>query len=64
MADSTEPAPAAADAPAPEAAAVEEEKQMKCINLTGFGGIRNVKVQSKAEVKPAEGEVLIRVKAW
>ena len=61
MADSS--APDAQVAAAPETAS-EPEKQMKCINLVGFGGIRNVKVQSKPEVKPAEGEILIRVKAW
>lgn len=39
-------------------------KEMRCVTLTGFGGVRMVKVQKRPEVKPIEGEVLIRVKAW
>ncbi|KAL5020886.1 hypothetical protein ScPMuIL_000041 [Solemya velum] len=38
-------------------------KEMKTIVLTGFGGLKMVKVQKKPEVTPTEGEVLIRVKA-
>ncbi len=37
---------------------------MRCVTLTGYGGIRMVKVQNNPEVKPKEGELLIRVKAW
>ena len=36
----------------------------KNLVLTGFGGIKTLKVQKKPEPKPAEGEVLINVKAW
>ena len=68
MADTQEQAPApAADqegAAAPPAENAAPAPEMRCINLVGFGGIRMVKVQKKVEVKPAEGEVLIRVKAW
>lgn len=39
-------------------------KEMKTIVLTGFGGLKMVKVQNKPEVTAKEGEVLIRVKAW
>lgn len=47
-----------------EAAAAPPVKQMKCLVLTGFGGMKMIKVQQKPEPKPADGEVLIRVKAW
>lgn len=39
-------------------------KEMRAIVLTGFGGLKSVKIQKKPEPTPAEGEVLIRVKAW
>lgn len=39
-------------------------KEMRAIVLTGFGGLKTVKVMKKAEPTLAEGEVLIRVKAW
>lgn len=42
----------------------ETAKEMRCVTLTGFGGVRMVKVQQRPEAKPIEGEVLIRVKAW
>ncbi|KAK7115178.1 synaptic vesicle membrane protein VAT-1 homolog-like isoform X2 [Littorina saxatilis] len=45
------------------AAAAPPPKQMKCVVLTGFGGIKMIKVQQKPEPKLAEGEVLIRAKA-
>lgn len=38
--------------------------EMRAIVLTGFGGLKAVKVMKKPEPAPAEGEVLIRVKAW
>jgi len=38
--------------------------EVRCVRLTGFGGIRMVKVQRRPETKPGEGEVLVRVKAW
>jgi D-arabinose 1-dehydrogenase-like Zn-dependent alcohol dehydrogenase len=37
--------------------------EMKAITLSGFGGIKMLKVQKVPEVTPADGEVLIRVKA-
>lgn len=52
---------ASAGAPGTDNQAV---KEMRCVTLTGFGGVRMVKVQKRPEVKPIEGEVLIRVKAW
>ncbi|XP_026687409.1 synaptic vesicle membrane protein VAT-1 homolog-like [Diaphorina citri] len=39
-------------------------KEMRSIVLTGFGGLKTVKIQKKPEPEVAEGEVLIRVKAW
>ena len=36
----------------------------RSIVLTGFGGVRMVKVQPRPIVKPIEGEILINVKAW
>ena len=39
-------------------------KEMRRVTLTGFGGIRMVKVNKTYEIKPVEGEVVIRVKAW
>lgn len=48
-----------------EAAQPEPEtpKEMKAIVLTGFGGLKTVKVMKKPEPTLNEGEVLIRVKA-
>uniref|UniRef100_L7M5D0 Putative synaptic vesicle membrane protein vat-1 n=1 Tax=Rhipicephalus pulchellus TaxID=72859 RepID=L7M5D0_RHIPC len=56
-----EPKPAAA--PAEEAAAAPPAKEMRAIVLTGFGGLKTVKVLKKPEPAVAEGELLIRVKA-
>ncbi|KAL1434196.1 hypothetical protein MTO96_011840 [Rhipicephalus appendiculatus] len=56
-----EPKPAAA--PAEEAAAAPPAKEMRAIVLTGFGGLKTVKVLKKPEPAAAEGELLIRVKA-
>lgn len=39
-------------------------KEMRSIVLTGFGGLKTVKIQKKPEPEVVEGEVLIRVKAW
>jgi len=36
----------------------------RSIVLTGFGGVRMVKVQPRPIVKPIDGEILINVKAW
>lgn len=50
--------------PEKEKEAVEPPKEMRAIVLTGFGGLKSVKVLKKPEPTLAEGEVLIRVKAW
>ncbi|KAL3859781.1 hypothetical protein ACJMK2_009975 [Sinanodonta woodiana] len=44
-------------------AAPVPEKHMRCIVLSGYGGLKMVKVQKKPEIKPTEGQVLIRVKS-
>jgi len=41
-----------------------EVKEMRAIVLTGFGGLKSVKVLKKPEPSLAQGEILIRVKAW
>jgi len=63
---------AAADQPKSEgngkaaAAAVEEppKAEMRAVVLTGFGGLKSVKILKKPEPTMGEGEVVIRVKAW
>lgn len=64
-------APAAGEQPKTEgngkaAPAVEEppKAEMKAVVLTGFGGLKSVKILKKPEPTLAEGEVIIRVKAW
>jgi len=49
-----------------KAAAAEEppKPEMKAVVLTGFGGLKSVKILKKPEPSLAEGEVVIRVKAW
>ncbi|XP_045501768.1 synaptic vesicle membrane protein VAT-1 homolog-like isoform X1 [Colias croceus] len=53
----------------PEKATEEKEKEtpppkeMRAVVLTGFGGLKTVKILKKPEPTPAEGEVVIRVKA-
>lgn len=49
-----------------KAAVVEEppKAEMKAVVLTGFGGLKSVKILKKPEPSLAEGEVVIRVKAW
>lgn len=42
----------------------ESPKEMRAVVLTGFGGLKSVKILKKPEPTPGEGEVLIRVKAW
>lgn len=61
----------AADTPqeeTPEKAVEEKEtpppKEMRAVVLTGFGGLKTVKILKKPEPTVGEGEVLIRVKAW
>jgi hypothetical protein len=48
------------------AAAVEEppKAEMRAVVLTGFGGLKSVKILKKPEPTMGEGEVVIRVKAW
>ncbi|KAL3288205.1 hypothetical protein HHI36_002655 [Cryptolaemus montrouzieri] len=41
----------------------ESPKEMRAVVLTGFGGLKTVKIQKKPEPTAGEGEVLIRVKA-
>ncbi|KAK3927280.1 Synaptic vesicle membrane protein VAT-1-like protein [Frankliniella fusca] len=48
----------------PEKAPEEPPKEMRAVVLTGFGGLKSVKLLKKPEPTLAEGEVLIRVKAW
>ncbi|XP_003737543.1 synaptic vesicle membrane protein VAT-1 homolog-like [Galendromus occidentalis] len=38
-------------------------KEMRAVVLTGFGGLKSVKIQQKPQPTPAEDEVLIRVRA-
>lgn len=49
-----------------KAAAAEEppKAEMKAVVLTGFGGLKSVKILKKPEPTMGEGEVVIRVKAW
>lgn len=42
----------------------EPPKEMRAVVLTGFGGLKSVKILKKPEPTLGEGEVLIRVKAW
>ncbi|KAH9502623.1 Type I Polyketide synthase [Bulinus truncatus] len=67
MPETTEnPAPeaeAAETKPAETPAPVAPVKEMKSVVLTGFGGVKMMKVQQKPEATAGEGEVLIRVKA-
>lgn len=42
----------------------EAPKEMRAVVLTGFGGLKTVKILKKPEPTLNEGEVLIRVKAW
>ncbi|KAL8574525.1 hypothetical protein ACOMHN_005902 [Nucella lapillus] len=64
------PAAPAADAEGGEvkaeaegATAAPPPKQMKSVVLTGFGGMKMIKVLQKPEPKAGDGEVLVRVKA-
>lgn len=56
------------DAPAEEGAGdktpEQPPKEMRAVVLTGFGGMKTVKVLKKPEPTLGEGELLIRVKAW
>lgn len=46
-----------------EEPATPAPNEMRAIVLTGFGGLKAVKVMKKPQPSPAEGEVLIKVKA-
>lgn len=39
-------------------------KEMKTVVLSAHGGLKGLRVQNRTEAVAAEGEVLIRVKAW
>lgn len=39
-------------------------KEFRGITLTGYGGIKMVKVKKIPETEPKEGEILIRVRSW
>ena len=45
-------------------AAQPPPKLMKSLVLTGFGGMKMIKVLQRPEPKLADGEVLIRVRTW
>ena len=47
-----------------EGATAAPIKEWRSVVLTGFGGLKMLKVQKKPESKPEENQVLIRVKAW
>ncbi|XP_046661133.1 synaptic vesicle membrane protein VAT-1 homolog-like [Homalodisca vitripennis] len=73
MAEEQENKTAAEETPKPEQEVVKAEeaekapeeppKEMRAVVLTGFGGLKSVKVLKKPEPTVAEGEVLIRVRA-
>ena len=42
----------------------DDEKKARYVTLTGYGGVRMLKVQSQPELRPMEGEILVRVRAW
>lgn len=48
----------------PVAEEKEPPKEMRAVVLTGFGGLKSVKILKKPEPSLNEGELLIRVKAW
>lgn len=48
----------------PEKTQEPPQDMMRAVVLTGFGGLKSVKVQQKSEPVLASDEVLIRVKAW
>ena len=49
--------------PEPEAAQEVPVKEMKAVVLTGYGGLKSVRVQKKPEPQISEGQVIIRVRA-
>ncbi|XP_021925409.1 synaptic vesicle membrane protein VAT-1 homolog-like [Zootermopsis nevadensis] len=73
MSDQQDAKPTEEKAEQPEVSAEENEtadktpeqppKEMRAVVLTGFGGLKSVKVLKKPEPTLGEGEILIRVKA-
>jgi hypothetical protein len=57
-------APAAEENEVADKTPEQPPKEMRAVVLTGFGGLKSVKVLKKPEPTLGEGEVLIRVKAW
>lgn len=47
-----------------KAAEEPAKPEMKAVVLTGFGGLKSVKILKKPEPSLADGEVIIRVKSW
>ena len=62
--DNTTSAAAKEETTDDKAKAPETPKDMKSVVLTGFGGLKMLKVQSKPQPTAGEAEVLIAVKAW
>ncbi|XP_063225913.1 synaptic vesicle membrane protein VAT-1 homolog-like isoform X2 [Bacillus rossius redtenbacheri] len=58
-----EATPAAEDAEVADKTPEQPPKEMRAVVLTGFGGLKSVKILKKPEPTLSEGEVLIRVKA-
>ncbi|KAF4520343.1 hypothetical protein B566_EDAN004403 [Ephemera danica] len=42
----------------------EPAREMRAVVLTGFGGLKSVKLQKKPEPTITDGEILVRVAAW
>lgn len=42
----------------------EPPKEMRAVVLTGFGGLKSVKILKKPEPSVGPDDILIRVKAW
>lgn len=59
-------APEAEGTKEPEAPAISTPpvKQTKCVLLTGFGGPKYLRVQSKDQKTVGKGEIAIEVEAW
>ena len=53
-----------ADSQQPLANGGDDVKKARYVTLTGYGGLRMLKVQNEPEVRPSEGEILVRVRAW
>jgi len=62
--EKAEDAPAKSDEESPDKVPEDPPKEMRAVVLTGFGGLKSVKVLKKPEPTVSDDEVLIRVKAW